>query len=70
MKSKKLLLTGLTLIPISFVMFLWGMHMFIYKGNYTKLMGVSGLWSFLLCIPTFIIALVLITIASRKKDKI
>ncbi|MDN3588431.1 hypothetical protein QWY86_17235 [Pedobacter aquatilis] len=70
MESKKLLIIGLILISVSFVMFLWGMHMFTYAGNYTEFMGVTGFWSFLLCIPVFIIALVLIAIAFRKKDKI
>lgn len=70
MKSKKRLIIGLLLTTISFIMFLWGMHMFTYRGNYTKFMEVSGLWCFLLCIPTFITALVSLTITSGKKDKI
>lgn len=50
-------------------MFLWGIHMFTYRGDYTKLMGITGMYCFLLCIPVFIIGLVFITIGLCKKDK-
>ena len=50
-------------------MFIWGIHMFTYRGDYTKFMGITGMYCFLLCIPVLIIGFVLITVGCRKKGK-
>jgi hypothetical protein len=64
-----MLIAGLLLLLASFCMFIWGIHIFTYKGDYTKFMSITGFYSFILCIPTFILAIILIVIADRKVDK-
>lgn len=50
-----ILVIGLFLMLLGTCMFLWGMHMFTYLGNYTRLMSVSGEYALLLFLPTFVI---------------
>lgn len=69
MKSKNMLITGLLLLLASFCMFIWGIYMFTYKGDYTKFMSITGFYSFILCVPTFILAIILIVVADRKGGK-
>lgn len=60
MKFINLLTVGIFIALLGIAMFLWGIHMFTYRGDCTQLMSVTGEYSFILCIPTFLAGLALI----------
>jgi hypothetical protein len=69
LKFKTIFIIGLTIILISIAMFFWGIHMFSYRGDFTKLMTVTGEYSFILCVPTFLLGIILTVIGAINKLK-
>jgi hypothetical protein len=67
LKSKIIFIAGLIFLLLGISMFIWGMHMFTYRGNFTRLMSITGEYSFLFCIPVFIIGLTLLIIGIVKR---
>jgi hypothetical protein len=67
LKSKIIFIAGLIFLLLGISMFIWGMHMFTYRGNFTRLMSITGEYSFLFCIPVFIIGLTLLIIGKVKR---
>lgn len=51
-------------------MLLWGIHMFTYRGDFTKLMSVTGEYSLLLFLPTFLIGMILTGIGIGRIKKV
>jgi len=62
-------IVGLIILTIGIIMFFWGIHMLTYRGDFTKLMTVTGEYSFLLFAPTFLLGLILTVIGAVKKQK-
>ncbi len=50
-------------------MFFWAIHMFTYRGDFTELMTVTGEYSFILCVPTFLLGIILTVIGAVNKLK-
>jgi hypothetical protein len=67
LESKTLFFVGLIILIAGIAMFIWGVHMFAYRGDFTELMSVTGEYSLLLCIPTFLIGIVLTIIGLVKR---
>jgi hypothetical protein len=67
LESKKTFIAGILITLLGIGMFLWGMHMFTYRGDFTELMSTTGEYSFLFCIPVFLIGIVLTIIGLVKR---
>ncbi|GGG94893.1 hypothetical protein GCM10007422_05460 [Pedobacter zeae] len=67
MESKKTFIAGVLITLLGIGMLLWGVHMFTYRGDFTELMSITGEYSFLFCIPVFLIGVVLTIIGLVKR---